>query len=65
MCAGLRLLWPGEATDAGRGGQNLFAQYGLAVLELGLGNYQADTCSARAASMRTMPRTSAPLCYPT
>jgi len=30
-----------EATDAGRGGQNIFAQYCLTVLELGLGNYQA------------------------
>ena len=30
-----------EATDAGRGTQIIFAQYSLAVLELGLGNYQA------------------------
>jgi DNA-binding CsgD family transcriptional regulator len=30
-----------EATGAGRGGLSLFAQYSLAVLELGLGNYQA------------------------
>ena len=30
-----------EATDAGRGGQQMFAQYCLTVLELGLGNYQA------------------------
>ncbi len=31
----------GEATGAGRGGQNNWVQYCLAVLELGLGNYQA------------------------
>ncbi len=30
-----------EATAADRGGQNILAQYCLAVLELGLGNYQA------------------------
>ena len=30
-----------EATGAGRGAQIIFAQYALAVLELGLGNYQA------------------------
>ena len=30
-----------EATGAGRGGLSLFAQYSLAVLELGVGNYQA------------------------
>ena len=30
-----------EATEVGRGGQSIFAQSGLAVLELGLGNYQA------------------------
>ena len=30
-----------EATGAGRGTQIIFAQYSLAVLELGLGNYQA------------------------
>ena len=30
-----------EATSAGRGAQIIFAQYALAVLELGLGNYQA------------------------
>ena len=31
----------GEAAGAGRGGQNNWVQLGLAVLELGLGNYQA------------------------
>ena len=30
-----------EATSAGRGGQSISVQYCLAVLELGLGNYQA------------------------
>ena len=30
-----------EASSAGRGGENTFAQYCLATLELGLGNYQA------------------------
>ena len=30
-----------DATSAGRGAQIIFAQYALAVLELGLGNYQA------------------------
>jgi len=30
-----------EATAAGRGGQSSWVQHGLAVLELGLGNYQA------------------------
>ncbi len=30
-----------ETTDAGRGSQSIFTQYCLAVLELGLGNYQA------------------------
>ncbi len=30
-----------EATAASRGAQSLFAHYGVAVLELGLGNYQA------------------------
>jgi len=30
-----------DATGAGRGAQIIFAQYALAVLELGLGNYQA------------------------
>ena len=31
----------GEATGAGRGAQSVWVQYCLAVLELGLGNYQA------------------------
>ena len=31
----------GEATDAGRSAQGIWVQYCLAVLELGLGNYQA------------------------
>jgi len=30
-----------ETTGAGRGSQSIFVQYSLAVLELGLGNYQA------------------------
>ena len=35
-----------EATGAGRGGQSILAQFCLAVLELGLGNYQAALQSA-------------------
>jgi len=35
-----------EAIDAGHGAQSIFAQYCLAVLELGLGNYQAALQSA-------------------
>ncbi len=35
-----------DATGAGRGAQIIFARYALAVLELGLGNYQAALQSA-------------------
>jgi len=35
-----------ETTDAGRGGQSIWVQFCLGVLELGLGNYQAALQSA-------------------
>ena len=54
-----------EATGAGRGAQIIFAQYALAVLELGLGNYQAALQCALASLRRRCPPPRSTTCCPT
>ena len=53
-----------EATGGGRGAQSVWVQYCLAVLELGLGNYQAALQCVLGVLRTTMPR-SPLLCCPT